>query len=98
MHKEFIVGAFLAKMPSYQAIQSVLNYLWGKGQKLDIRTNLQDRTILVRIPNEFIRKKVLEKRLWYVGTAMFQVSRWTSSKTVDAIDFSSKGSLWISAA
>ncbi|WZZ44029.1 hypothetical protein YC2023_040288 [Brassica napus] len=89
MHKEFIVGAFLAKMPSYQAIQSVLNYLWEKGQKLDIRTNLQDRTILVRIPNEFIRKKVLEKRLWYVGTAMFQVSRWTSSKTVDAIDFSS---------
>ncbi|KAG2293536.1 hypothetical protein Bca52824_040205 [Brassica carinata] len=76
-------------MPSYQAIQSVLNYLWEKGQKLDIRTNLQDRTILVRIPNEFIRKKVLEKRLWYVGTAMFQVSRWTSSKTVDAIDFSS---------
>ncbi|KAF3565828.1 hypothetical protein DY000_02011638 [Brassica cretica] len=73
MHKEFIVGAFLAKMPSYQAIQSVLNYLWGKGQKLDIRTNLQDRTILVRIPNEFTRKKVLEKRLWYVGTAMFQV-------------------------
>ncbi|XP_013592417.1 PREDICTED: verprolin-like isoform X2 [Brassica oleracea var. oleracea] len=47
MHKEFIVGSFLAKMLSYQAIQSVLNFLWGKGHKLDIRTNLQERTILV---------------------------------------------------
>ncbi|KAL0743003.1 hypothetical protein Bca4012_084516 [Brassica carinata] len=57
MPKEFIIGSFLAKMPSYQAIQSVLNFLWGKGQKLDIRTNLQQTTILVRIPNEFTRKK-----------------------------------------
>lgn len=88
MHKEFIVGSFLAKMPSYQAIQSVLNFLWGKGQKLDIRTNLQERTFLVRIPNEFIRKKVLEKRLWYVGTTMFQVSSWTSSKEAAPIDLS----------
>lgn len=88
MHKEFIVGSFLAKMPSYQAIQSVLNFLWGKGQKLDIRTNLKERTILVRIPNEFIRKKVLEKRLWYVGTAMFQVSTWTSDQEAAPIDLS----------
>ncbi|XP_033129332.1 extensin-like [Brassica rapa] len=54
-------------MPSYQSIQSVLNFMWGKGHKLDIRTNLKERTIMVRIPNEYIRTKVLEKKIWYVA-------------------------------
>ncbi|CAN6901476.1 unnamed protein product [Brassica oleracea] len=71
-------------MPSYQAIQSVLNFMWGKGAKLDIRTNLKDRSILVRIPNEYIRSKVLEKRIWYVGTSMFHVSQWCSSNSAPA--------------
>ncbi|KAG2307195.1 hypothetical protein Bca52824_026943 [Brassica carinata] len=76
-------------MPSYQAIQSVLNFMWGKGQKLDIRTNKQDRTIMVRIPNEYIRRKVLEKRIWYIGTAMFQVTPWSSSGSVSVVDMGS---------
>nr|VDC97861.1 unnamed protein product [Brassica rapa] len=79
LHKDFIQAHFLAKMPSFQAIQSVLNFMWGKGSKLDIRTNPKERSFLVRIPNDFIRAKVLEKRFWYVGTAMFQVSKWHSS-------------------
>lgn len=81
IHKDFIQGHFFAKMPTYQAIQSVLNFMWGKGTKLDIRTNLKDRSILVRIPNEYIRSKVLEKRIWYVGTSMFHVSKWCSTNT-----------------
>lgn len=36
--------------------------------------------MIVRIPNEYIRKKVLEKRLWYVGTAMFHVSPWSATQ------------------
>ncbi|XP_013601414.1 PREDICTED: uncharacterized protein LOC106308851 [Brassica oleracea var. oleracea] len=84
MHRDFIQGHFFAKMPSYQAIQSVLNFMWGKGAKLDIRTNLKDRSILVRIPNEYIRSKVLEKRIWYVGTSMFHVSQWCSSNSAPA--------------
>ncbi|CAF1919635.1 unnamed protein product [Brassica oleracea var. botrytis] len=66
-------------MPSYQALQSVLNFMWGKGTKLDIRTNPKTRSFLVRIPNAYIRAKVLEKKIWYVGTAMFQVSNWNTS-------------------
>lgn len=81
LHKDFIQGHFFAKMPSFQAIQSVLNFMWGKGTKLDIRTNPKDRSILVRIPSYFIRAKVLEKRIWYVGSAMFQVSKWCSSNS-----------------
>ena len=67
-------------MPTYKAIENVLNFLWGKGAKLEIHTNPTQRSMIVRIPNEYIRKKVLEKRLWYVGTAMFHVSPWSATQ------------------
>ncbi|KAG5396308.1 hypothetical protein IGI04_018122 [Brassica rapa subsp. trilocularis] len=81
LHKEFLVGTFLGKMPDLGPIQSVLNYMWGKGTKLKIHLQPFKRSFLVRVPNDFIRSKALEKRLWYVGTAMFHVSQWSSSST-----------------
>lgn len=57
MLQDYIVGSFFAKMPSYKAIENVLNFLWGKGAKLEIHTNKINRTLLVRIPNQFIRKR-----------------------------------------
>lgn len=89
LHKDFIVGAFFARMPSYKAIENVLNFLWEKVTKLKIHTNTKDRTMVVRIPNEYIRQKVLEKRLWYVGTAMFHVTAWTSDQIVSLPELSS---------
>lgn len=81
MLQDYIVGSFFAKMPSYKSIENVLNYLWGKGVKLEIHTNKINRTMLVRIPNQFIRRKVIEKRLWYIGSAMFHVSPWSPAST-----------------
>ncbi|KAF3505908.1 hypothetical protein F2Q69_00005900 [Brassica cretica] len=49
MHKEFVLGSFLAKMPSYQSIQSVLNFMWGKGHKMEIRTNQKERKIMAHL-------------------------------------------------
>lgn len=86
LHRDFIIGAFFAKMPSYKAIESVLNFLWGKGTKLEIHTNAKERTMIVRIPNEYIRSKVLEKRIWYVGTAMFHVAQWSTQQPVATPD------------
>lgn len=80
-HREYIVGSFLGKMPAYGPIQSVLNYLWGKGQKLEIHLNPLKRSMLVRIPNDYIRNKVLEKKLWYVETSMFYVTQWNAEMT-----------------
>ncbi|KAF3559328.1 hypothetical protein F2Q69_00012181 [Brassica cretica] len=79
LHKEYIVGSFLGKMPDYGPIQSVLNYMWGKGSKLEIHLMPLKHSILVRVPNEFIRSKILEKKLWYVDTSMFYVSQWGSN-------------------
>ncbi|XP_048629424.1 uncharacterized protein LOC125601088 [Brassica napus] len=55
--------------------------MWGKGVKLEIYMQPLKRSFLVCIPNEFIRTKALEKRLWYVGSSMFHVSQWGSSTT-----------------
>lgn len=84
LHREYIVGSFLGKMPAYGPIQSVLNYLWGKGKKLEIHLNPWKRSILVRIPNDYIRQKVLEKKLWYVETSMFHVSQWNAELAASA--------------
>ncbi|XP_048635100.1 mucin-2-like [Brassica napus] len=81
LHKEYVVGSFLGKMPDYGPIQSVLNYMWGKGSKLEIHLQPLKHSMLVRVPNDFIRSKILEKKLWYVDTSMFYVSQWGSNTT-----------------
>lgn len=34
--------------------------------------------MLVRIPSDYLRQKILEKRVWYVGDSMFQAVQWSS--------------------
>lgn len=75
LHKDFLVCRFFGRAPAYSLIQNVLNYLWGKGRHLEIHMLPQSNSALVRLPNDFIREKVLEKRYWYVDTCMFYVSK-----------------------
>ncbi|CAH2079425.1 unnamed protein product, partial [Thlaspi arvense] len=79
LHKDFIVCYFNGRPPSYNHIQSVLNHMWGKGNKLEIHNNPLNRTMLVRIQSEYLRTKILEKVRWHVGDSMFEVAQWTSS-------------------
>lgn len=65
-------------------IQNVLNYIWEKGKKLEIHVNIWDRSMLIRLPNDYIREKVLQKRIWYVGTSMFHVSQWITNTPAEA--------------
>lgn len=44
----------------------------------------------MRIPNDYIRTKVLEKRIWHVGIAMFHVAQWTTHQPIATPD-----RLWI---
>ena len=81
LHKEYIVCSFLGKLPDYGPIQSVLNYMWGKGSKLEIHLQPLKRSALVRVPNDYIRGKILEKKLWYVETSMFYASQWGDDST-----------------
>ena len=74
LHKDFLICRFFGRAPAYSLIQNVLNYLWAKGKHLEIHMLPQSNSVLVRLPNEFIREKVLQKRYWYVDTSMFYVS------------------------
>ncbi|VVB08928.1 unnamed protein product [Arabis nemorensis] len=84
LHKEFIVGYFCGRTPAFGSIQSVLNHIWGKGQRLEIHVNSVNRSMLIRIPNNFIRLKVLEKKIWYVGDSMFHVAQWRAPDSSDS--------------
>lgn len=79
LHKDFLICRFFGRIPSYHLTQSVLNFMWGKGKHLEIHLSPAGNSVLVRLPNDYIRQKVLEKRIWYVETTMFHVSQWSAS-------------------
>ncbi|CAA7048423.1 unnamed protein product [Microthlaspi erraticum] len=81
LHKDFIVCYFNGRAPPYSQIQSVLNHMWGKGKKLEIHNNPLTRSMIVRIPSEYLRSKILEKGAWYVGDSMFHTAKWTAGHT-----------------
>ncbi|CAH2035342.1 unnamed protein product, partial [Thlaspi arvense] len=74
---EELQRAFL--LPPYSQIHSVLHHMWGKGNILEIHNSPLNRTMLVRIPSDYLRRKILEKGLWYIGDSMFHVAQWMSS-------------------
>ncbi|CAH2047860.1 unnamed protein product, partial [Thlaspi arvense] len=85
LHKNFIVCYFNGRPPPYSQIQSVLNHMWGKGGKLEIHNNPISRNMIVRIPSDYLRKKILEKGSWYVGDSMFHTAQWSSAHSADLV-------------
>lgn len=69
----------MGKTPSYGHIQSVLTHIWGRGTKLEIHLRPKDRSMLVRIPNDHIRGKVVEQEIWHIGNSLFYVAQWSAS-------------------
>lgn len=78
LHRDFVVCRFFGRLPAYSLIQNVLNYMWGKGKHLEIHMSPASNSVLVRLPNEFIRQKITQKGFWYVDTTMFHVSQWAA--------------------
>lgn len=58
--------------------------MWGKGKKVEIHTNPLSRSMLVRISSEYLRHKILEKSVWYIGESMFHAVQWSSSVSPSA--------------
>ncbi|XP_013601806.1 PREDICTED: mucin-2-like [Brassica oleracea var. oleracea] len=79
IHKYFIICYFNGMPPPFNQVQSVLNHMWGKGKRVEIHTNPLSRSMLVRIPSDYLRQKILEKSVWYVGESMFHAVQWSSS-------------------
>lgn len=79
IHQDFIICYFNGKSPPFKQIQSVFNYMWGKGGQLEIHNNPLNRTVIVRIQSPYLRQKILEKNIWYVGDSMFHTAQWNSN-------------------
>lgn len=79
IHKNFIICYFNGRPPPINQVQSVLNHMWGKGKRVEIHPNPLTRSMLVRIPSDYLRQKNLEKSVWYVGESMFHAVQWSSS-------------------
>ncbi|KAF2581812.1 hypothetical protein F2Q68_00005435 [Brassica cretica] len=79
LHKDFIICYFNGKAPPFNQIQSVFNHIWGKGQRLEIQKNPLNHSTIVRIQCEFLRHKILDKCIWYVGDSMFHMAQWSSA-------------------
>lgn len=78
LHKDFLICYFNGKSPPFNQIQSVFNHMWGKGRRLEIHNNPLNRSAIVRITSDYLRAKILEKGIWYVGDSMFHVAQWSS--------------------
>ena len=79
LHKDFIICYFNGKAPPFNQIQSVFNHMWGKGKRLEIHNNPLNHSAIVRIQSEYLREKILEKNIWYVGDSMFHTAQWSSA-------------------
>ncbi|RID81163.1 hypothetical protein BRARA_A03761 [Brassica rapa] len=82
IHQDFIICYFNGKSPPFNQIQSVFNYMWGKGKRLEIHNNPLNRNVIVRIQSAYLRQKILEKNIWYVGDSMFHTAQWNSNHSM----------------
>ncbi|KAF3608944.1 hypothetical protein DY000_02047102 [Brassica cretica] len=79
LHKYFIICYFNGKAPPFNQIQSVFNHMWGKGKRLEIHNNPLNHSAIVRIQSEYLRQKIFDKSIWYVGDSMFYIAQWSSA-------------------
>lgn len=84
LHKDFIICYFNGRPPPFHQIQSVLNHMWGKGKRVEVHTNPLSRSMLVRIPSDYLKQKIIEKGVWYIGESMFHAVQWSSSASAAA--------------
>lgn len=79
LHKDFIICYFNGRSPPFAQIQTVLSHMWGKGRRLEIHNNPLNRSVLVRITSDYLREKILDKNIWYVGDSMFHTAFWSTA-------------------
>ncbi|XP_010421838.2 PREDICTED: uncharacterized protein LOC104707231 [Camelina sativa] len=92
LHSDYIVGIFYGNAPSYGKVWAVLNYLWGKDQKVKIHT-LSKNAFLFHIPSAPLRNEILQHELWRVGDSPFFVTEWKASFSLDPPSLQ-KAPLW----
>lgn len=70
------------EVTSLQPNTKRINYMWGKGKRPEIHNNPLNHSVIVRIQSPYLRQKILEKNIWYVGESMFHTAQWNSNHSM----------------
>lgn len=57
--------------------------------KLEIHLRPESRSMLVRIPNSTIRKKIVDQEFWHIGNVLFYVAQWSATVALHPPSFTS---------
>ncbi|KFK34839.1 hypothetical protein AALP_AA5G199700 [Arabis alpina] len=76
--KDFVIGQFYRKAPSFGKIKAVVNLMWSKWHRDVTMTKLEyANSFLFKIPNNAARDRVLKEGIWNIdGSTMF-VAPWS---------------------
>ncbi|KAG2292820.1 hypothetical protein Bca52824_039489 [Brassica carinata] len=77
--KYFFVGYFMNEAPHIGPIHATVNRIWnlpGKRTRIDVQF-IGKTTVLFRIEDEEVRKRVLKKKFWHISEVPLMLGEWT---------------------
>ena len=94
--KCFVVGYFMNEAPHIGSIHATVNRIWnppGKRIKVDVQF-IGKTTVLFRIEDEEVRKRVLKKKFWHISEVPLVLGEWTPETARSPPDLSAIP-LWV---
>ena len=92
--KSFVVGYFMGDSPLIGSIHATVNRIWSTPKsKIDVQF-ISKRTVLFRIEDEQMRKRVLRRKYWHIADVPLVVSEWNPETAHDPPDLTAIP-LWV---
>ncbi|CAN6853760.1 unnamed protein product [Brassica oleracea] len=92
--KSFVVGYFMGDSPLIGSIHATVNRIWSMPKsKIDVQF-ISKRTVLFRIEDEQMRKRVLRRKYWHIADVPLVVSEWNPETAHDPPDLTAIP-LWV---
>ena len=84
----FVVGYFMGDSTYIGTIHSTVNRIWSTPKaKIDVQF-ISKRTVLFRIEDEQMRKRVLRRKYWHIADVPLVVNEWNPETAQDPPDMS----------
>ena len=84
----FVVGYFMGDSPFIGSIHSTVNRIWSTlKSKIDVQFSSK-QTVLFRIEDEQMRKRVLRRKYWHIADVPLVVGEWNPETAQNPPDMS----------
>lgn len=92
--RSYVVGYFMGDSPFIGSIHSTVNRIWSSPKsKIDVQF-ISKRTVLFRIEDELMRKRVLRRKYWHIADVPLVVTEWNPETAQDPPDLTAIP-LWV---